>query len=163
MKLQGRKVIKGSIVVNIPFNEMCVIFADDKFMRTLQDGVTKFEIPYDKNGLKVLHVVMQLPGPVSNREMVVVNSYRNEGDKVYVGNRSCKFPVTVDKDAVQAELMVGGFILDKMDETKTMVTNISDVDIKGAIPDFVVNAMSKKRVEMLYDIEKKIKAYQGKK
>ena len=78
--------------------------------------------------------------------MVVVNSYINEGDKIYVGNRSCKYPVQVDKDAVQAELLIGGFILDKMDEGKTMVTNISDVDIKGAIPDFVVNAMSKKRV-----------------
>ena len=46
---------------------MCVIFADDKFMRTLQDGVAKFDIPFDNKVNKVLHVVMQLPGPVSNR------------------------------------------------------------------------------------------------
>ena len=131
---------------------MTVLFADDKFMRTLQEGVVKFDIPFDNKVLKVLHVVMKLPGPVSNRQMVVVNSYINEGDKIYVGNRSCKFPVQIDKDAVQAELLIGGFILDKMDEGKTMVTNISDVDIKGAIPDFVVNAMSKKRVQMLYDL-----------
>ena len=50
-----------------------------------------------------------------------------------------------------------------MDETKTMVTNISDVDIKGNIPDFVVNSMSKMRVEMLYTLEKKIKEYVEKK
>ena len=131
---------------------MTVLFADDKFMRTLQEGVVKFDIPFDNKVLKVLHVVMKLPGPVSNRQMVVVNTYINEGDKVYVGNRSCKYPVQIDKDAVQAELLIGGFILDKMDEGKTMVTNISDVDIKGAIPDFVVNAMSKKRVQMMYDL-----------
>ena len=94
---------------------------------------------------------------------MVVNTYRNEGDKVYVGNRSCKYPVQLDKDAVLADLKVGGFILTQMDETKTMVTNISDVDIKGNIPDFVVNSMSKMRVEMLYTLEKNIKKYVEKK
>ena len=46
---------------------MAVLFADDKFMRTLQEGVVKFDIPFDNKVLKVLHVVMKLPGPVSNR------------------------------------------------------------------------------------------------
>ena len=120
-------------------------------------------MPYNNGALKIIHVIMNMPYPVSNREMVVVNTYRHEGEKVYVGNRSCNYPAALDKDAVKAELLVGGFILDKMDETKTMVTNISDVDIKGNIPDMVVNAMAKKRIEMMYDLEKRIAAYQNKK
>ena len=104
---------------------------------------------------------MELPGPVSNREMVVVNTFKNEGDKIYVGNRSCSYPVQVNKNAVLANLLVGGFILDKTEGNKTIVTNISDVDIKGNIPDFVMNAMSKKRIEMLYDLEKRINKYRN--
>ena len=60
-----------------------------------------------------------------------------------------------------ANLLVGGFILDKGEANKTIVTNISDVDIKGNIPDFVTNAMAKKRIEMLYDLEKRINKYKN--
>ena len=130
-------------------------------MKTLMDGISKFEIPFDNKVHKVIHVIMELPTPVSNREMVVVNTYKNEGDKVYVGNRSCNYPVKTNKDTVMANLLVGGFILDKGEANKTIVTNISDVDIKGNIPDFVTNAMAKKRIEMLYDLEKRINKYKN--
>ena len=43
-------------------------------MKTLMDGISKFEIPFDNKVHKVIHVIMELPTPVSNREMVVVNT-----------------------------------------------------------------------------------------
>ncbi len=89
---------------------------------------------------------MKMPGPVSDREVVAVNTVKIEGNKAYVGNKSCKFPFNKHPDTVIAELHAAGFILEKIEEGKTNITNISDVDIKGSIPGFVQNTLASKRV-----------------
>jgi thiamine monophosphate kinase len=99
---------------------------------------------------------MKLPGPISNREVVAVNTTKVVGDKAYCGNRSCNFPVQLNKDNVLAEIHAAGFILERVGD-KTKVTNISDVDVKGSIPGFVKNAMAGKRAEMMKDLENTIR------
>ena len=130
-------------------------------MRSLQDNIVKADIPYTNGNLKVLHMVMKMPGPVSNRQMVVVNTFHQEGDKVIIGNRSCNYPVQLDKDAELAQAYVAGFIFEKVDAGKTKVTNISDMDPKGSIPGFVKNAIASKRAEMLAGLEQKINSFKG--
>lgn len=80
---------------------------------------------------------------------MAVNTVKIEGNKAYVGNRSCRFTLNKHPDTVIAELHVAGFILEKIDAGRTSVTNISDVDVKGSIPGFIKNAMASKRVENL--------------
>ena len=95
--------------------------------------------------MNVFHAIMKMPGPVSNRQIIAVNTFKQEGDKVIIGNRSCNYPVQLDKDAELAKLHVGGFIFEKVDAGKTKLTNISDIDPKGSIPGFVKNAIAGKR------------------
>jgi hypothetical protein len=45
-------------------------------MKTLMDGIRKLSIPFCNQTNKVLHVIMEMPKPVADREMVVVNTYR---------------------------------------------------------------------------------------
>lgn len=75
---------------------------------------------------------------------MAVNTTKVLGDKAYCGNRSCNFPIKLDKDCELAEIHAAGFILEKVDE-KTKVINISDIDVKGSIPGFVKNGMASKR------------------
>ena len=57
-------------------------------------------------------------------------------------NRSCDYPHPEVKGVVRAELFGGAFILEKIDETHTRVTYISDADPKGSIPQMVKNFVS---------------------
>ena len=99
---------------------------------------------------------MKMPGPVSDRQICVVNTVKVEGNKAYVGNKSCNYNFNKDKDSEVAHIHCGGSILEKMDQ-RTKITSISDVDIGGSIPDFVKNAMASKRAENLAKLEQVIK------
>ena len=146
MEVEGRVAIKASNTINVPYEKCQEFFRDPVFMKSLQDNVVKMEVVWNKNDVRVIHGVMKMPGPVSNRELVAVNTFKVEGDKTYVGNRSLKnFPVQAEKDTERAHLHVGGFIFEKVDAGKTKVTNISDMDPKGSIPGFVKNALASKR------------------
>ena len=83
---------------------------------------------------------MAPPGPVSNREIVGVHVSKVEGNKAYCGNRSCTFPVKKYEDTVVADAQATGYILEKIDANTTLVTQISYMDIKGSIPNFIKNA-----------------------
>jgi hypothetical protein len=51
---------------------------------------------------------------------------------------------------------VNGFIIERVDANRTKITNVSDVDPKGSIPGFVVNAMAGKRAEIMASLEQRI-------
>lgn len=91
-------------------------------------------------------------GPISSREIVAVFTFKQEGNKTYLGNRSCNYPYKGDPDAIRAEAIVGGFILEKVSEGQTKITTITNVDIKGSIPDFIRNWMVEKRAQSLADV-----------
>ena len=118
-------------------------------MKAVNDSVSQLEVVYDNKTIRVIHVIMKMPGPVSDREVVAVNTVRVEGNKAYVGNKSCKFPFNKHPDTVIAELHIAGFILEKIDAGRTNITSISDVDVKGSIPGFIKNSLASKRVESL--------------
>jgi len=65
-----------------------------------------------------------------------------EGDKVYMGSKSCSFPHPEVKGIVRGELNIGGYIVEKIDEGHTRVTYLSDADLKGNIPQMVQNKLS---------------------
>lgn len=114
-------------------------------MRSLNDNIEKFEVIHSKT-VRVIHMIMKMPGPISNREVVAVNTVRIEGNRAFVGNKSCNFPFQKDPDTVLAELHLAGFILEKIDANRTNLINISDVDVKGSIPGFIKNSLASKRV-----------------
>ena len=124
-------------------------------MQVLADGaVKKFEILYDKKEYRVIRLILEPPGPISIREIIAVNTVKVDGNRAFCGNRSCNyFPFQKDPDSVLAEAHVMGFILDKIDSNTTLVTQISDMDIKGAIPVFVQNAIASKRANSILKLE----------
>ena len=47
---------------------------------------------WNKDNIHVVHGVVKMPGPVSNRQIIAVNTFIEEGNKFYSGDRSCNFP-----------------------------------------------------------------------
>ena len=67
MDVDGRTAIKASITINVPMERVVECFRTPKFMRSLNENMVKSDIPYEKGNLKVIHLVVKMPGPVSNR------------------------------------------------------------------------------------------------
>ena len=104
---------------------------------------------YDNKVVRVVHFIITLPGPISNREFVSVNTVKVEGNRAICGNKSCNYPIKKDPDTVMAEAHATGFILDKIDANTTLLTHFADVDIKGSVPNFIKNTGGSKRAEAL--------------
>lgn len=56
-------------------------------------------------------MIMSFPGPISDREMVTTYTTHLEGNKAYIGNRSCKYPFKKHPDTVISDVHVSGIIL----------------------------------------------------
>ncbi len=55
------------------------------------------------------------PWPVSHRDFVCVSYRTNEGNKMYLGSKSCNYPFAEVNGVVRAEAYIGGYILEKVD------------------------------------------------
>lgn len=60
-------LIKASITLNIPFEKVLKFFSDPLYMKKTHDNIAKSEVLYTKGDLNVVHTIMKLPGPMSNR------------------------------------------------------------------------------------------------
>lgn len=53
--------------------------------------------------------------------------------------------------------MIGGYILERIDDNSTKVTYMSNADIKGSIPTIIKNELSKKQGQVAGRIEQAMK------
>jgi len=80
------------------------------------------------------------PWPVSHRDFVsVAQKVIESKDKAYLGSKSINYPCPEEKKVVRGEIIIGGYILERIDEKKTKVTYLSNADIKGSIPGLIKN------------------------
>lgn len=94
------------------------------------------------------------PWPVSHREFICVAYVVHESkDKVYLGSKSCNYPYPEDKKVVRGEVIIGGYVIERLDENRTKVTYMSNADIKGSIPGMIKNELAKKQGEVASKIE----------
>ena len=67
---------------------------------------------------------------------------------MYIGTKACNYPHPEVNKVVRGEVYIGGYIIEKVDETHTKVTYFSDADLKGNIPQMVKNQLSSKQGEV---------------
>jgi hypothetical protein len=117
-------------------------------IKVLKDQEGKFRVNY-----------MQYKGiwPVDNRDFVNVSGKERIGDKMYIATNACDFPYPEAKGVVRGEVFVGGYIIEKISETQTSITYISDADLKGSIPGMIKNTLSSKQGEISAKVEKCMK------
>ena len=83
--------------------------------------------------------------PVANRDFVILSIRAEEENCSYIATKSCNYPFDEVKGVVRAELFVGGYIIERIDEKSTRVTYIANSDPKGSIPGMVKNTLSSKQ------------------
>ena len=156
---KDRVVTKAETTYNLPFDAVVAYMSDPLLMKKMSKQVEKAELLHDDGDKRVVFIKMEGAGPVSSREVVAVNSIRQENSKkAYIGSRSIDYPCKfADPDSVRAELHVAGFIIEALDGGKTKVTSFNDIDLKGMIPGFIKNSMSKKRASNIVELEEKIR------
>jgi hypothetical protein len=76
MNIDSRVIAKGILVLNLPFEVVFDFLKDPSFIKLLSDVCQLFEVIYDNQTLRVVHMIMRFPGPVSDREIVAVNTVR---------------------------------------------------------------------------------------
>jgi hypothetical protein len=156
MEIESRLLIKASNTINVPFEKVVAFYSDPEVMSRLADNIDSIQVVYNKNDFRVVHVVLKMPTFVSNRELIILHTIQIDGNKAYIGYRSCSFPVKVNSSNVIAEVHINGFIIEKVDGGRTKVANLSDIDPKGMVPGFVKGAMAAKRAEVLASLEQRI-------
>lgn len=68
---------RGQLVINLPFQVVFDFLSDPGFIKHLsKDVVQLFEIMYDNKVNRVVHMIMRFPGPVSEREVLAVNTVK---------------------------------------------------------------------------------------
>jgi hypothetical protein len=104
-------------------------------------------------------------GPVSDRDLVVVERTFFEGNKFYLTSCSCDYPFAEVNGVVRAECYIGGYIAEQVDAKNIKVTYISDGDVKGSIPGFLKNMLSQGQGEIASRVDgclKQLRAKKGK-
>lgn len=109
--------------------------------------LVKFEVLHvaPNQEFRVIHMEYKGQWPVSNRDFVTLSTRHREGDKYYIATQSCNYPYAEVNGIVRAQLHIGGYILQKINENTTKITYISDSDIKGNIPGMLKNSLSSKQ------------------
>ena len=97
--------------------------------------------------------------PAAHRDFVSVAYKHMEGnEKAYIGTKACNWPCPEEKKVVRGQIMIGGYVLEKIDENKSKVTYMSNANIKGSIPGMIKNELAKKQGEVASRIEEAMKA-----
>ena len=96
--------------------------------------------------------------PVEDRDLVNVAT-KEEGPNVcYIANKACDYVIPKVDKVTRAVCHIGGYILKKIDEEKTFVIYISEVDLCGNIPQMIQNKLSEKQASLPSRIEKVLKS-----
>ena len=94
---------------------------------------------------------------MANRDFINVGAKVNMGEKCVIATKICAYPYPEEKGVVRGVCHIGGYILEKVDENKTKVIYISDVDLMGKIPGMVKKQVSKKQGEVVSRVEAEMK------
>lgn len=84
-------------------------------------------------------------GPVADRDFVLVDSMMmaEDGSLLVDATSSIDYPHPLPEGVVRGWTFIAGFVVERRDEKTCRVTYLSDADVKGDIPDFVKNQVSK--------------------
>lgn len=150
MEIEGRIAAKGIAVADYNIQKVVEFLEKEESLPKINPQVVEIKVLYEKkDAFKVNYQQYKAIWPVANRDFVSVGVNIKESEtKVYIGTKSCKFVHPEVKGVVRGEIYLGGYVIEKIDETHTKITYLSDADLKGNIPQMVQNQLSSKQGEV---------------
>jgi hypothetical protein len=84
----------ASTTVSVPHQKVVDFFLREDAVEKLNDMIMSNKMLLEKKGhYKIFHIQIKTPFPLDNREMVHLTTWVNEGDKFYIGVKSCNYLV----------------------------------------------------------------------
>ena len=153
----NRLYTKGVGTIPHPVQTVANFLSDPLGRRQYMSHLESIQILHDYGDLKIVHEVLKLHWPVSNRDLVYATKNIKAGGDVLIISKSVEIGFEQTNGVVRAEVLLGVFHLRTIEGVATEVTHISGTDPKGSVPKSFVNMMSKRRAFMISSIRDLIK------
>lgn len=147
-----RLYTKGQGTIPHPIQTVSNYLSDPLNRRQYMSHLESLQILHNYGDLKIIHEVLKLHWPVSNRDTVYATKSLKIGDDVVIISKSVEIGFQQTNGVVRAEVILGVFHLRNVEGVATEVTHISGTDPKGSVPKSFVNMMSKRRAFMISSI-----------
>lgn len=111
------------------------------------------------NGISIVYAIHNTPFPVTKRDLLLAVTHEQLADGKYLAfSTSINYAVNQDPNYVRAALYVSAWIIEPVEGNPDAadVIRVVQVDPKGMIPAFVVNANKAKPGLVMLEVEKQV-------
>lgn len=91
------------------------------------------------------------------RDLTIYGIRKQVGDTFYLVSKSVPYHLEDQEGIVRAECHIGAYILQILGPSTTRVTYVSDADVKGMIPGFIKNMVSKHQASVPINLNMRLK------
>ena len=136
-------------------------FLDSESMLSVFTKVLDFKPLYEKKDeFAVGYTRYKLFDNVPPREFVTATGGDQDGNKVIINSVEVNYPYPAVAGSVRGEVIVGGWILDPVDEKYTRIHYVSETDMKGELPLDSIRKLAEEEGEIPFLISEAIKKEQ---
>lgn len=138
-------LVRGQGLVNGSVEEILKRVYGLDYQKILDPSIISIKnIEVIDDTFKIVHQQNKMPTPLTNRDFVSIQHKRVISQDLAV--TACTNiehnSAPVDKNYVRGDVKVGGYVIEKVDDKQCTVTYVVQVDLKGMVPGFAVNAAS---------------------
>lgn len=142
-KQEGDRIfVKALGVINFAPSDVADFIINQSNRPKFIADLDSSKVLHDFPDLKIVHEVMKLPWPVSNRDSVFAMKRINQGEDVLVLSRSVNVGHPEVPDVVRADMIVIAYHLKNIEDIATEITFVGCVDPRGNIPVLVINQLA---------------------
>ena len=147
LKVGDRIASKGEAVIRATPQEIDEFLSSEENQMKLSSNVKEFRTIQDLGDSKIRYRRHEGSWPVQDRDFIMCSSKKYDGDRLIITSRSIESSYPEVPSVTRAECYIGGYVVDKVDATSSKVTFISDIDLKGSIPNMIQKKLSKLQAE----------------
>lgn len=154
MNIDGRNTIKSIGVIPFPPQAVCEYILDTSQKKNWDKMLIESKILHNFGDVRIVQESFSAPWPVSGRDFVFAVKWVNREKDILMVARSIEIGVPHQRGVVRGEVVTSGFLLKKLEDNNTEMTYSVCMDLKGMIPNMLVNQMAKNQVGNVYKIRR---------
>ena len=151
--------VKGTITINTPPDFVLRILIDPVHAKTLDDMLKEMKLVKEVTPtIDLMHLIFKAVWPTSSRDFSVCNVV-GRIDKHTSVHAACSVTdsrIPELKGCVRGDVLAGGYCIKDVpgNPNAALVTYVTQVDLKGSVPAFVVNKIIESQPQCVKQLEK---------
>lgn len=115
MEIGDRVASKGVHICDFSFERVVEFINKEETLAKMNPQIIEIKVLYVGKGFRVNYQQYKGMWPVSNRDFVSLVVVEKQEGKVYIGSRGCDYQWPEVKGVVRGEVIIGGYIVEKID------------------------------------------------